>query len=426
MTMQRARLKPAGARRRSPLRVGMVVYSDYHVDSRVQRQARALAERGDEVDVVSLSPNGEIPVGKGVIRLVQVRVGKARGGAAAYLGGYASFLARAAWTLTALDRRRRFHVVETHNMPDAVSFCALVPRLRGAKVVLNFHDTFPELFATKFGRDMGHPAVRAAVVQERLSAALADAHITVTTAAQARLQQRGIGRNTMEVVMNTPDERTFGPPRPPIAAPGNGRVRAIYHGGLDERFGPELLIRAVGQLGGDGPELSLRICGTGNRHAELAELAAQVAPGRVDVAPAPLPLDRIPGELERANLGVVPTLRDPFTELLLPVKLLEYVHMGLPAVAPRLPVIEQYFSDQDLMLFEPGSVESLAGALSSAWAEPRAARARAERAAVHLAMMAWDGQRRRYLALLDGLAGRAPEAEIEAADAAAMLRRAAA
>jgi glycosyltransferase involved in cell wall biosynthesis len=395
---------------RGRLRVGMVVYSDYHVDSRVQRQAVALAARGDDVDVVCLSPSGTVDAGPGRIRLHHVDVPKAQGGAAAYLGGYGAFLARAAWALTRLDRRRRFDVVEAHNMPDAVSVCALIPRLRGAKVILNFHDTFPELFATKFGRPMDDRLVRLVAVQERVSAALADAHVAVTAAAAARLSERGVGRDAITIVMNTPDERVFGPARHPVLAPPAGRLRALYHGGLDPRFGPELLIRAVGLAGDALPGLSLRICGTGTRQAELAELAAEVAPGRVDVAPAPVPLAGIPAELRAADLGVVPTLRDPFTELLLPVKLMEYVHMGLPAVAPALPVIEQYFGADELVLFEPGSVEGLSAAITRAWADPVAARARAERATARLRLIAWESQQRRYLALVDRLAGRAAPA----------------
>ena len=42
---------------RAALRVCMVHYSDFGVDSRIQRQARALAERGDEVHLICVSPS---------------------------------------------------------------------------------------------------------------------------------------------------------------------------------------------------------------------------------------------------------------------------------------------------------------------------------------------------------------------------------
>jgi glycosyltransferase involved in cell wall biosynthesis len=180
----------------------------------------------------------------------------------------------------------------------------------------------------------------------------------------------------------------------------------LYHGGLAPRFGVELLIGAVGRLGETLPRLSLRVCGTGSEQAALAALGHELAPGRVDVAPKPVPVELIPAELEAAQIGVVPTLRDDFTEHLLPVKLLEYVHMGLPAIAPRLPVIENYFSDDELRYFEPGSERDLAAAISDVCGDPMAARARAARASARLAEIDWSKQRAGYLALVDRLSGR--------------------
>jgi glycosyltransferase involved in cell wall biosynthesis len=98
----------------------------------------------------------------------------------------------------------------------------------------------------------------------------------------------------------------------------------------------------------------------------------------------------------------VPTLQDGFTELLLPVKLLEYVHMGLPVIASRLPVIERYFGD-DLLLAEPGDAASIAAAIEGVRSDPVAARTRAERASKRLAKIEWRQQRQGYLGLVDGL-----------------------
>lgn len=384
----------------------MVHYSDFQVDSRIQREAGALAERGDEVHLVCLSPDGERRVGTGLIRIHEIRGQKAQGGAARYLRGYFGFFAAALARVAALDRKHRFDLVEAHNMPDFLAFTALAPRIRGVPVILNIHDTFPELFATRFGRRPDGLAVRLIAKQERLSARFASAVITVTSEAANLLAERGSGSGLSEVVMNAPDERVFGPQRLPATVPSTGPVRAIYHGGLASRFGVELLVEAMGALGGTLPRLSLRICGTGSRRDEVAELAARIAPGRVDVAASAVPFEQIPAELERAHLGIVPTLRDPFTELLLPVKLLEYVHMGLPAVAPRLPVIERYFDDTELEFFQPGSAASLAEAISAVCADPTSARDRAQRAARRLSGFAWPRQREGYLRLVDGLVGR--------------------
>jgi len=390
---------------RPRLRVGMVHLSNLRLDSRVQRQARALAERGDEVELVCLGEREELRAGAGVIRVHPVASEKTQGGASAYVRGYASFLARAAARLAALDLRRRFDVVQTHNMPDLIVATALVPRLRGTPVILDVHDTFPELFATKFGRPHDDLLARLLRAEERASAALASRVVVVTEQARRRLEGRGVGLGRTTVVMNSPDERVFGAPRAPRTWPAKGPLRILYHGGLAPRFGVETAIRAVGLLSEQLPEVHLRVCGSGQERDRLAALAEQVAPGCVDVAPEPVPFERIPGELERAHIGVVPTLHDAFTELLLPVKLLEYVHMGLPVVSSRLPCICDYFGEGEVSMFTPGDPHELAAALRELCLDPGGARRRASLASRRLQEITWERQRERYLALVDELVG---------------------
>lgn len=392
---------------RRPLRVCMVHYSDYHLDSRIQRQARALADRGDEVHLVCLSRPGTQRVGLGSIQLHHVPCEKPVGGGGAYLRGYGRFLAHALRKVTALSMRGGLDLVEADNMPDALTAAALVPKLRGTPVILDVHDTFPELFATKFGYPQSHRLVRVLKLEERISAALADHVITVTEEARERLAARGVGVGCSSVVMNSPDERVFGAPRPPVELPREGAVRVLYHGGLAPRFGVETLIRAIGLLEDDLRRVELRVCGSGEDRDRLAGLAAEIAPQRIDVAPRPVPFEQIPQELEAAHIGVVPTLHDEFTELLLPVKLLEYAHMGLAAVSSRLPGIQRYFDDESVRFFEPGSPESLADALRDVCRNPQAARERALAATLRLAPIGWEQQKADYLELIDTLAGRA-------------------
>ena len=400
---------------RGPLRVAMVHLSDFVLDSRIQRQARALAERGDEVDLICVGEPDEIRVGEGTIRVHPVGKDKAAGGASSYLLGYGSFLLKAARRLTALDSQRPYDLIEIHNMPDLLTAAAVVPRLRrGTPVILNVHDTFPELFATKYGRPEGDLSERVLKIEERLSGMLASHVVTVTDQARLRLEGRGVGRGRTTVVMNSPDERVFGPAREPARLPAEGPLRLLYHGGLAPRFGVQTLIEAVGRLRETVPRVEVRICGSGEDRDALAALAAKIDPERIDVAAEPVPFAEIPAELEAAHIGVVPTLHDRFTELLLPVKLLEYVHMGLPVVSSRLPGIGCYFGDGELGSYTPGDPEDLARGVEEVCADPQGAATRAVRAKQRLAEIAWERQRDRYLALVDDLCGRYPRGDVEA------------
>jgi glycosyltransferase involved in cell wall biosynthesis len=383
----------------------MVHYSHFDVDSRVQRQARALAMRGDQIDTVCLGGAPLQQVGDGSIRVHPVDMAKPRQSASAYVLGYARFFMAALKVVSRLERERHFDIVEVHNMPDFLTFTAALPKLRGAAVLLDVHDTFPELFATKFGTHMSSPAVALMKQEERISSRFADGMMVVTKEAGERLQSRAVGRDRMAVVMNTPDERVFGPPREPVELPAPGEpLTAIYHGGMAPRFGVETVVHAARILDGRLPDLRVRIYGASEEeNRTIGQLAWEVAPASVSVAAQPTPFAEIPEKLAQAHVGIVPTLHDEFTELLLPVKLMEYIHMGLPVVSTRLPVIERYFGDGEVRFYEPGSARSLARALMDITADPEAARERARRAQVKLREIAWPEQCKTYLRMVDDL-----------------------
>ena len=93
------------------LRVAMIHLSDFSLDSRIQRQARALAQRGDEVDLLCVGEREVSVVGDGLIRTHPLMAAKPQGGGGSYVRGYGEFLLRALGRLTALDLRKRFDLI---------------------------------------------------------------------------------------------------------------------------------------------------------------------------------------------------------------------------------------------------------------------------------------------------------------------------
>ena len=64
---------------------------------------------------------------------------------------YLRFLTRATVRLGVLHTRDPYRTVQVHNLPDFLVLCALVPKLRGAPVILDLHDLMPEFYAGRFG-----------------------------------------------------------------------------------------------------------------------------------------------------------------------------------------------------------------------------------------------------------------------------------
>jgi glycosyltransferase involved in cell wall biosynthesis len=74
--------------------------------------------------------------------------------------------------------------------------------------------------------------------------------------------------------------------------------------------------------------------------------------------------------IQGASVGLIPNRRDVATDYMLPVKLLEYVHLGSPVIAPRLLAIQYYFSDEQVAYYEPGDVDELADCICRLYADP--------------------------------------------------------
>ena len=142
----------AAAGRRRP-RHAMVVHAYYpHAETRVQREAEALVAAGYDVDIVCLRQAGQAPYeavnGVGVHRLPVRRLHSAersgRGGLGGQLREYLNFALRASLKVASLHLSRRFRVVQVHNPPDFLVVAGLLPRLTGARLILDLHDLMPE------------------------------------------------------------------------------------------------------------------------------------------------------------------------------------------------------------------------------------------------------------------------------------------
>jgi glycosyltransferase involved in cell wall biosynthesis len=373
----------------------MVVYTDYVFDARVRREAETLAASGFHVRCLCLRTKGsEGPrfVLSGV-HVQELAISKYRGKSQlSYALSYFRFLALSSITCVALLLRRELDVVHVHNLPDFLVFAGLLPRLLGRLVVLDVHDSVPETFATKFS---GSSTLwRVLCAEERLSARVAHKVICVNDLQRDTLVARGIPAAKTFVSMNVPDHRIFG--RAPARDTALGRqshFNLVYHGTMAERLGVDLIIRAVAQLGDRIPCARLHLWGHGDDLPEFQRLARTLGiESQVLFQPKGFPLHELPTHLSAMDIGVVGNRRSVATELMMPVKLLEYISQGIPAVVPRLKAITHYFTDDQVAYFEPGDVDSLADAIYRLYSDPRRRARQAAQARTFLAEHGWERQ----------------------------------
>src|SRR6185312_16245180 len=134
-------------RRSESMRACMVAYTFYETDNRVRRYAETLVRRGDQVDAIVLRRAGQSSFetinGVNVYRIQRRVIDE--GGPFSYLVKLLLFFIRSMWLLTLRHLKKPYDLIHVHPVPDFQVFATLVPRLMGAKVILDIHDIVPEL-----------------------------------------------------------------------------------------------------------------------------------------------------------------------------------------------------------------------------------------------------------------------------------------
>jgi len=372
----------------------MVAYSDYVFDARIRREAETLVANGFRVTCLKLR-TGAAPE-RHTLNGVDVRdlnIAKYQGKSRlAYLGSYARFTAQAAAACARLLMTDDLHAVHVHNLPDFLVAAALLPRLAGRKVVLDIHDSIPETFATKFSD--ASVLWRLLCLEEQWSARLAHRVICVNHPQRDAIVGRGLAQTKTLVSMNVPDPALFRP-RPAVPRPlaAGGRFELVYHGTMAERLGVDLAIRALARVRQQIPNVCLHLWGRGDDLPAFQQLAKEIGVDDIiDFQPKGYPLGELPERLAPMHLGLVGNRRTAAGELMLPVKLMEYVALGIPVVVPRLRTIQHYFGDDKVSYFEPEDVASLADAICRLHADGDARYRQACAAARFLDEYGWDRQ----------------------------------
>lgn len=352
-------------------KICMVAYTNYLSDARPRREAETLARRGDQVDFISLAessrPSTEIIEGVRLFRLSQMRY---RGGSSlSYVLSYVRFLCTATLKLVRLFRKERYDIVYMHTMPDLIVLVGLIPKLFGARIVLNIHDMMPELYMSKFGISEEHPLIRFLKFQEQFSIRLADKVICVHDPHRDVLCKRGAPRAKITVLPNVPDPLVFRSDG--LSPKTENSFRIVYHGTIARRLGLDLAVSAFAKAASSCPNARLEIFGDGDAGNELeAQIKASGVEDRISFSKKLFSVSSIAQMIQGASVGIIPNRRDVSTDYMLPVKLLEYVHLGIPVIAPRLLAIQYYFGENQVVYYQPGHVDELADSICRLYADP--------------------------------------------------------
>jgi glycosyltransferase involved in cell wall biosynthesis len=345
------------------MNVCMLAYAHYINDARIKNYVRTLEDHGHNVDVIALRFDREAEVerlGSGTIfRIMEKYQGDST---LRYILSYLTFFLKAAFFLTRRSLGRRYDVIHVHNMPNALVFAALVPRLFGTRIVLDVHDLMMVNYMAKF--DCGENAlpVRILRIEQRVSAWVAsNVFCADHNQGDYLVEHCGVARKKITVLLNLPNVELF---RPVTVQKKPAGFHIIYHGTIARRLGIDLILQAVAKAAKQIP-VELWMYGAGDFLPDALALSEELGlDGKAHFSKSFFPVEKIPEMVCGMDLGIIGNRRNlACDKYMLPVKLLEYVYLGIPVVAPRLEVISYYFDDNMLRYYQPEDVDQMAEAI---------------------------------------------------------------
>jgi len=385
----------------------MLAYSFYDADNRVRRYAEALVRRGDQVDAIAVGHAGqpafEVIQGVRVFR-IQSRVRDEKG-PASYLLKMLLFFFRSAWFLLRQQFRAPYDLIHVHNLPDFEVFATIVPRLRGARVLLDMHEITPEFYASKFRIGERSLLYRLLALVEKLSIAYVD-HVIVVNhmVEEAVLRRRSVQPRKCTVILNYPDPRIFHCRAPHVRS--GDEFLMCYPGSLSRHQGVDIAVEAMALLRDRVPQLRFLIIGDGPERENLKRLIAdRKLEDRVSLSGL-IRLEQVAETMARIDLGVVPKRKEGFGDIAFSTKIMEFMAMGVPVLASRTRIDEFYFSGRLVEFFESGNPADMAAKILRLIEQPERIAELRGNSAGFIAANNWTVKQEEYFALVDRVVGK--------------------
>jgi glycosyltransferase involved in cell wall biosynthesis len=344
---------------RKPRHICMLAYSFYESDNRIRRYAEALVQRGDIVDVIAL--RSEKAPKHGTFKNVDVYHIQRRmvneKNQIAYLIKLIAFLIRSAIFITRKHSKSPYDLIHVHSVPDFEVFAAAVPKLQGAKIILDIHDIVPEFYASKFSGGNRSFFFKVLVKIEQFSIKFSD-HVIISNHIWYNiLTKRSVDKSKCTTVMNYPDETIFYK-RPRTR--NDDKFIMIYPGTLGWHQGLDIAIKAFAKVKGQIPQAEFHIYGRGREFNNLRKLTTELNVMDRVLFKDPMVLDRIANVMANADLGIIPKKDDPFGGEAFSTKTLEFMSLGIPIIVSGTKIDRHYFNDTVVKFFKSDDVDDLA------------------------------------------------------------------
>ncbi len=389
----------------SALRACFVYYMRFNNSALLYREAKALKEKGFDVDLIALRNTKKDKIVQSFDGLklycIQARP-DAEKRMFQYFTRLFSFFFKATILLSVLAIKRKYQLIHITAPPDFMVFTAILPKLLGARIILDIHDISPEFFMEKLQIKESRIVIRIIKFIENISSRFADHVITVTEHWRKKLVSRSVAQSKCSVLLNVPDEDLFKPfsNNKPIS---NHSFNLFYHGSLEDYFGVDTLLEAMPIIKQHIPNVTLHIYGSGRLKEMFEKFAIDKNFDGAIKFHNKVPFYKLPEILKDAHLGIVPTKNSNFSDDTISMKSLEYISLGIPIVISKTAAHHFYFDSSMVKFFEPDNEDDLARSVISLHKNEEERKILVKNSQLFIEKYGWNQSKKIYFQIIDHL-----------------------
>lgn len=380
----------------------MLLHATYHTDARVRREAEALAEAGFIIDIVCTHGKKKEKRQSELNRKVNDRINlhilpvlKKRGSLARYLFEFFAVTLLGAIKIAILHFKKHFAVIHIHNMPDILVLAGLIPKLTGAKLLLDIHDPMFEHFLATYHINKSHWIPLIISLQEKFSYLLPDKIITVSDTMGELLQKKGIKKEKIFILHNFPDNKIF-PLKfstPKLFSPRD-KFTMLYCGTITEHYRLDIAIRALKISSQKISNIKLLILGTGNREMQVYELAKSLGMENQVKIIKPVPQEQVKEIMSKSDVGITTHQGGIFGDYYFSTKILEYMTQGLPVISSRTKTIYKYIPDNSIFYFQPEDIDDMVEQIEKVWMDFELVKYKVKKSYEIALKYGWDSEKK--------------------------------
>ena len=369
-----------------------ILFSTYYNDARVKTYTTYLDKNSIEYYVLCIEDTSTKD------NIISLKLKKYQGNNLLfYISKLFKYLLFVIKEINKIINDKRIVILHCHNMPNFLVLLKFFIKSKSTKVILDNHDVMPLMIKSKINSKL---LERIGLFEQNLSIAYSDHVICADHNQKDYLILHNAEAKKITPILNMPNKFIFS--KNNIQRKQTDDISMVYHGTISYRLGQDLIIKALKINKENLSSLKFHLIGKSEYLNEIKTLVKEMElEDNVIIYDKFFSVEELPSIISQMHFGIIANREIELSAYMLPVKLLEYIVLGVPVIAPRNKILKRYFSEDMICFYEPENIEDMSNKIKYLYNDMEARTTYSQNAKLFLQQYNYDTEMEKYSKLLN-------------------------